>query len=56
MMIDNNEYEIEEYFDIENYKNNNNKLKIIIKGIDNVTDMSGMFDGCSSLSSLPDIS
>ena len=48
MIIDNKEYEITEYFNIENYKNNNNKLKIILKGIDNVTDMSWMFEGCSS--------
>ena len=39
---------------VENYKNN--KLKIILKGINNVTDMSFMFDGCKSLLSLPDIS
>ena len=56
MIIDNKEYEITEEYNIKNYKNNNNKLKIILKGINNVTDMSGMFSWCSSLSSLPDIS
>ena len=56
MIIDNKEYEIKEEYNIENYKNNNNKLKIILKGINNVTNMSCMFNGCSSLSSLPDIS
>ena len=56
MIIDNKKYEIAEYFNIENYKNNNNKLKIILKRIDNVTNMSCMFRGCSSLLSLPDIS
>ena len=53
MIINNKGYKI-----IENYKvkNNNNKLEIKLKGINNVTNMSRMFDGCSSLSSLPDIS
>ena len=54
MIIDNKEYEIAKEYNIKN--NNNNKLKIILKGIDNVTDISSMFSGCSSLSSLPDIS
>ena len=54
MIIDNKEYEIAENFNIENY--NNNKLEIKLKGINNVTDMSYMFDGCKSLSSVPDIS
>ena len=54
MIINNKEYEITEKYNIKN--NNNNKLKIILKGIDNVTNMKGMFSGCSSLSSLPDIS
>ena len=31
MIIDNKEYEIAEYFNIENYKNSNNKLKINLK-------------------------
>ena len=33
MIIDNKEYEITEEYNIENYKNNNNKLKIILKRI-----------------------
>ena len=49
MIIDNKEYEITEEYYIENSKNNNNKLKIILKGIDNVTDMSYIFYGCESL-------
>ena len=55
MIIDNKEYEITKEYDIENYKNNDNKLKIILKGINNVINMSGMFSGCSSSLSLPDI-
>ena len=54
MIIDNKELDITRKYNIENYKNN--KLEIKLKGINNVTDMSGMFSGCSSLSSLPDIS
>ena len=38
-------------------KNNvNNVLKIKLKGIENVTSLNGMFNGCSSLLSLTDIS
>ena len=54
MVIDNKEYKITEKYNIKN--NNNNNLKIILKGIDNVTDMSSMFYDCSSLISLPDVS
>ena len=56
MIIDNKVYEITKEYNIVNYKNNDNKLKIILKGINKVTDMSFMFFGCSSLSSLPNIS
>ena len=56
MIIDNKVYEITKEYNIVNYKNNDNKLKIILKGINNVTDMSFMFSECKSLSSLPDIS
>ena len=54
MIIDNKKYEITEYFNISKY--NNNKLKIKLKGVNNITNMSYMFWRCSSLSSLPDIS
>ena len=54
MIIDNKEYEISEKYNIKNY--NKNKLEIKLKGINNVKDMSGMFNGCTSLLSLPDIS
>ena len=52
MIIDNIEYEIREKYNVEN---NNNNLKIKLKGI-NINDMSYMFSDCSSLLSLPDIS
>ena len=54
MIIDNKEYKIIEQYNIEN--NINNELKLKLKGINNITDMSNMFRECSSLSSLPDIS
>ena len=49
MIIDNKEYEIKKKYDV---NNNKNKLNIILKGINNVTDMSFMFNECSSLISL----
>ena len=54
MIIDNKEYEITKEYKVKN--NSKNKLKIKLKGIDNVTNMSFMFSGCKSLLSLPDIS
>jgi len=54
MIIDNKEYKITEKYNITNY--NNNKLEIKLKGVNNVTNMGGMFSECKSLSSLPDIS
>ena len=54
IIIDNKEYELMEQFTIKN--NVNNLLKIKLKGIDKFTSLDGMFRGCSSLLSLPDIS
>ena len=54
MIIDNEEYEISEKYNIKAYSKN--KLEIKLKGIDNINNMSHMFNECSSLSSLPDIS
>ena len=54
MVINKKEYEMSLRYNVKNY---NNKILIIeLKGINNVTNMSNMFRGCSSLSSLPDIS
>ena len=49
MIIDNKEYEISEIYDVKS--NNNNKLNIKINGINNITDMSYMFNDCLSLTS-----
>jgi len=54
MIINKKEYEITNEYNVEN--NNNELLKIKLKGINNITNMSHMFSGCSSLISLPDIS
>ena len=54
LIINNQEYNISEKFNVKNY--NNNILEIKLKGINNVIDLRYMFDKCSSLSSLPDIS
>jgi len=54
MIIDDEEYEIKQKFNIKNY--DKNILKIKLKGIDNITNMHCMFQSCSSLLSLPDIS
>ena len=55
--FENKEYEIKEYFHIEDYTNYKlNKLQIKLKLSNNITDMSNMFNGCASLISLPDIS
>ena len=54
MILDYREYEITEKYKINNY--NKNILQIKLKGINNITNMSEMFLGCSSLLSLPDIS
>ena len=54
MIIGNKEYEITEKYNIKNI--NNDILIIKLKGINNITNMSYMFYGCSSLTSLSDIS
>ena len=55
MIINNKEYELTTIYNIKsNY--NNNLLKVKLKGINEITNMSFMFSECSSLISLPDIS
>ena len=53
IILDHIEYEIAEQCNIENYINN--ELKIKLKGLNNITDLSHIFRECKSLSSLPDI-
>ena len=56
----NKTYKLTEYLEVENEEQNNNLdyriIKIKLKGINNVTDMSYMFSDYSSLSYLPDFS
>ena len=54
IVIEGKEYKLSESFNIKDY--NKDKLTILLKGINNITDMSHMFRRCNSLTSLPDIS
>ena len=54
MIIDNKEYEITEKYNVQNYNNNN--LKIKLKGINNITDLSYMFFGRMQNMSFPKMS
>ena len=54
IIIDNKEKELITYYSCKDVKNN--ILKVRLKINSNITDMSGMFSGCSSLSSLKGIS
>ena len=56
IIINGKEDELKEYKTFSLFSKKIDKLEIKLKGINNITDMSYMFDGCSSLSSLPDIS
>ena len=54
IIINDKENELIEEYNIKD--NNKNKLEIKLIGINNITDMSYMFRGCSSLLNLPNIS
>ena len=54
IIYENKEYDLSEYFPVEN--NNSNKLKFKLKGINNITDLSCMFKFCSNLSDESDFS
>ena len=57
IIYNNEEYELTRYFnDINNQYKNQDPFTFKLKGINNITDMSFMFDKCKSLSSIPDIS
>ncbi len=55
IIFNNKEMELKESLNINNSEINNNQLKIILKGINKITDASCLFHCCTSLSSLPDI-
>ena len=50
-------YDLKEYFkDIDSHYNGKDSIIFKLKGINNITDMSSMFEGCNSLIKLPDLS
>ena len=54
ILYENQEYELQEYFNITN--NLNPKLEIKLKGINNIKNMSCLFHECNSLSTLTNLS
>ena len=56
IIINNKEYELYSYINLEKFCNNNDQIEIKLKGVSNITNMSFMFCGCLSLLSLPDFS
>ena len=56
ILIDNQKYDLCEYFKLNNNHKNNNILQIQLIETKSITNMSYMFNNCSSLNSLPDIS
>ena len=57
IIYNNKEYPLKEYLNnIDKEYNNKDEIKIKLKGINNITNMSYMFSECEALSSLPDIS
>ena len=56
IIYDDNEYELQEIFNVENIKNENDILTISLRGIRNITSMDNIFNDCSTLISVPDIS
>jgi len=54
-MCEDNEYELQEYFDLYDLESRGNMLEIKLNHINKITDMSSMFFNCKELASLPDI-
>ena len=52
---DGNEYPINDYFELKNYTKSKSVLEIYLKNINCITNMSHMFEDCSSLLLVPDI-
>ena len=52
---DGNEYPINDYFELKNYTKSKHVLEIYLKNINCITNMSHMFEDCSSLLLVPDI-
>ena len=56
IIVEGKEFDLEEKFNLTNYKKEDNKLTITLKGINNVTNLGYMFCKCTNLSDLPNIS
>ena len=56
IIYNDNEYELENEFKLNDIRENQDTIQIKLKGIKNITNMSNMFCLCKSLLSLPDIS
>jgi len=56
IICQNKSYDLSEYFDLSDYDKNKDILTIKLKGINNISNMSYMFNKCLSLDSLSDIS
>ena len=56
LIIDGKEQELKEKYSFGIFSSKKDIFEIKLKGITNITNMSEMFRGCESLSSLPDIS
>ena len=56
ILYKNKKYELKEFFeDIDPYYDRKDTIKFVLKGVNNITDMSDMFNECYLLSALPDI-
>ena len=56
LIVDGKEQELKTYYTFGFFSTKKDTLEIKLKGITNITNISLMFNGCSSLLSLPDIS
>ena len=56
IICQNKSYDLSEYFDLSDYDKNKDILEIKLEGINNVSNMSYMFNRCQALDSLEDIS
>ena len=56
IIYENKENELTKEFDLTNYIKSNEILEIKLTGINNITNMSYLFEHCESLIEVPDIS
>ena len=56
IICEGNEYDLDEFYDLRNYSEGKDLLEITLKGINNLTKIREIFQLCSKLISIPDIS